>query len=321
MNQRTLVKSLLTLAAVSALASCAGPQAASNTGNKRLTPPQEPPVYSWDETAAANTPGAARIKIGLNQQRARFYKGDTEIGWTTVASGISGFSSPTGSFKILEKTVDKKSNLYGRIYNASGGVVNSDAKMGRDSIPAGGRFEGSRMAYWMRLTSDGVGMHIGPLPRPGYPASHGCIRLPEYMAKQFFKHTSIGTPVTIVKDDGTEPLAAARDAYEAELATYTAWANAEWDKHNARMAKTPEARRAAREKLKAEEKAREEAEEAAERLAKAERRAARRGPNSESPPIETRPAELVTDGSGAVPTVNAPVASRSGQTVYLDSAF
>jgi lipoprotein-anchoring transpeptidase ErfK/SrfK len=50
------------------------------------------------------------------------------------------------------------------------------------------------MPYFMRIV-DGVGMHAGYLP--GYPASHGCIRMPEFMAENFFKTVSPGTPVTI----------------------------------------------------------------------------------------------------------------------------
>ena len=53
------------------------------------------------------------------------------------------------------------------------------------------------MPYWMRITSWGVGMHAGPIPDPGSPASHGCIRLPHEMARTLFSVVQIGTPVTI----------------------------------------------------------------------------------------------------------------------------
>jgi lipoprotein-anchoring transpeptidase ErfK/SrfK len=51
------------------------------------------------------------------------------------------------------------------------------------------------MTNFMRLTNDGIGMHAGFLP--GYPASHGCIRMPEHMSEIFFNNVNLGTPVTI----------------------------------------------------------------------------------------------------------------------------
>ena len=65
----------------------------------------------------------------------------------------------------------------------------------KDPKPPGTRFKGAPMPYFMRLTGSGVGLHAGYLP--GYPASHGCIRMPEFMAENFFSSVSIGTPVTI----------------------------------------------------------------------------------------------------------------------------
>jgi hypothetical protein len=137
------------------------------------------------------------VKINVDEQKARLYNGDEEIGWTYVASGITSFPTPIGEFKVLEKIADKVSNLYGKGYNAKGGLVNSDFKQGRDLLPPGGRFEPAKMTYFMRLTGDGVGMHIGAIPRPGRRASHGCIRLPSKFAGTIFKNISVGTPVTI----------------------------------------------------------------------------------------------------------------------------
>lgn len=278
--------SLASMALAFALSSCAGTKPEPEYAGPR-TPPTQPTVYNWDENLASTVKGTPRIRIGLKQQKATFYKGNTEIGWTAVASGLPSHPTPTGSFKILEKTVDKRSNLYGRIYDASGSVVNGDADTREDKVPAGGRFEGSYMKYWMRLTGSGVGMHVGPQPRPGYRASHGCIRLPEYMAERFYRNVSLGTPVTIVADDGTEPLSHARDAYEADLAAYTTWVNAEWAKHNAKVAKSSAGRKAAREKKKAEE------------MAEKQRKKAGELPAQPAPEPSTVPA--------------------AGQTVYLDS--
>jgi hypothetical protein len=60
-----------------------------------------------------------------------------------------------------------------------------------------GRFAGAKMPYFLRLTGDGVGLHAGPIPRPGHPASHGCIRLPGALAERLFSQVPVGTPVTI----------------------------------------------------------------------------------------------------------------------------
>ncbi len=139
----------------------------------------------------------AFIKINVDEQKAYLFNGEEQIGWTYVASGIPSFPTPTGEFKVLEKIADKVSNLYGKGYDANGKLVNSDFKQGRDLLPPGGRFEPAKMTYFMRLTGDGVGMHIGPIPSPGRRASHGCIRLPSKFAGTIFKHTAVGTPVTI----------------------------------------------------------------------------------------------------------------------------
>jgi len=47
------------------------------------------------------------------------------------------------------------------------------------------------MKWFMRVTDDGVGMHVGILP--GYPASHGCIRMPSVTAELFYNHVKVGT--------------------------------------------------------------------------------------------------------------------------------
>src|SRR6266704_3265753 len=64
-----------------------------------------------------------------------------------------------------------------------------------DSAPSGTHFAGATMKWFLRLTEDGVGMHIGILP--GYPASHGCIRESAEGAKLFYDHVKVGTPVDV----------------------------------------------------------------------------------------------------------------------------
>lgn len=153
-------------------------------------------LYEWNGKGRT----ATHVKINIDEQKAHVFSGKDEIGWATVATGISKYPTPVGDYKIIEKVADKKSNLFGKAYNKDGKLVNSDAKMGRDPIPEGGRFEGATMPYYLRLTGDGVGMHAGPIPRPGHRASHGCIRMPRPFAPLIFASISVGTPVTISGD-------------------------------------------------------------------------------------------------------------------------
>lgn len=169
----------------------------------KTAPPPPPPapepvkkpkgLYEWNGQGKKIT----SVKINVDEQIAKLYHGEEEIGWTYVASGIPSFPTPVGDFKVLEKVADKVSNLYGKGYDAEGKLVNSDFKQGRDLLPPGGRFEPAKMTYFMRLTGDGVGMHIGPIPRPGRRASHGCIRLPSAVAGKIFDAITVGTPVSI----------------------------------------------------------------------------------------------------------------------------
>jgi hypothetical protein len=156
-------------------------------------PPKPSKLYEWN----ADGRPVSRIEIDTDAQRARFFAGDEEIGWSTVASGLPKHPTPTGQFSVIEKVENKRSNLYGKVVK-NGKVIKSSAKAGRDPIPAGASFEGAHMPYFMRLTHDGIGLHAGPIPRPGQPASHGCIRLPSTLAPVLFKHVSHGTQVEIV---------------------------------------------------------------------------------------------------------------------------
>lgn len=150
-------------------------------------------LYEWN----GEKKGISHIVINVDDQKAYLYRNKDQVGWTYVATGIQSFPTPTGNFKVLEKVQNKVSNLYGKAYTAEGKIANSDFKIGRDLVPAGGRFEPAKMPYFMRLTGDGVGMHIGPIPRPGRRASHGCIRMPAKMAPIVFENISVGTPVEI----------------------------------------------------------------------------------------------------------------------------
>jgi lipoprotein-anchoring transpeptidase ErfK/SrfK len=159
-------------------------------------PVQAPVLYEWH---AEGLYGAPSVVIDLQMQRAEVFIGGQYAGWSVVATGKEGFGTPAGDYTILEKVVNKHSTLYGRIVDAAGNTVKGDADARRDTPPLGGRFLYAPMPYWMRLTWRGIGMHAGPIPRPGNPASHGCIRLPRPFAIQLYQIVRIGTPVRIIR--------------------------------------------------------------------------------------------------------------------------
>ena len=153
------------------------------------------PLFVWH---GSGTPGTTSVNIDLSEQKAYVYKNGENVGWTYVATGRSGYQTPTGTFRIMDKKVDKRSNRYGAIVNSNGSVLRSNATAGVHSAP-GGHFLGAKMPYWMRLTGSGIGMHAGAIPNPGSPASHGCIRLPYQMAQTLYQNAPVGTRVTIMR--------------------------------------------------------------------------------------------------------------------------
>ncbi len=148
-------------------------------------------VSYWDGDGLSGSP---RITISLSEQKAYFYKGDTLAGVSRISTGREGYNTPAGNFKIIQKNIDHESNLYGDYVDQYGNVVRKDVDVRKDPKPAGAKFDGADMPYFMRIHG-GVGMHAGFLP--GYPASHGCIRMPEHMARAFYNNVSHGTPVKV----------------------------------------------------------------------------------------------------------------------------
>lgn len=161
--------------------------------------PTYPKTYNVyrDPSLLANTTTAnSRVIIDLSLQRAIIYNNGEVAMDYPIASGKSKFPTPPGKYQILEKIKsEKRSNLYGTIYNAAGKVHKSNADANKDKIPEGGKFKGASMPYWMRLSWSGIGMHQGRVPR--YPASHGCVRMPSKIASTVFSSLSVGTPVTV----------------------------------------------------------------------------------------------------------------------------
>ena len=134
----------------------------------------------WFETPelikASTAASPVRIVIAIQQQQALVYRGDRLVGVSTVSTGAPGYETPLGEFTILEKKAFHRSNLYSN----------------------------APMPYMQRLTWGGIALHAGQLP--GYPASHGCIRLPKGFARELYDLTAKGGTVLVVDDVMDAPL-------------------------------------------------------------------------------------------------------------------
>lgn len=159
--------------------------------------PRNYAIWKNQEVLARTNGSNSSILIDLSAQRAYLMNGKDLAMDYPISSGTSSFPTPTGKFQVLEKLpAEKRSNTYGKIYDAEDNVVNSNADVRKDPIPEGGKFVGAAMPYWMRISWDGVGMHKGKVPR--YPASHGCIRTYYKVVSTVYDKVKLGTPVQIV---------------------------------------------------------------------------------------------------------------------------
>ena len=146
----------------------------------------KPGQFLWHPEIAPD--GPVVLVVSLDQQLAYVYRNGIAIGISTISSGKPGKDTPTGVFTILQKNKDHKSNLY-------------------NNAP---------MPYMQRLTWDGIALHGGTLP--GYPASHGCVRLPQPFAAKVYGVTRTGDTV-VVSDARAAPTTL---VYPAVLAPVTA---------------------------------------------------------------------------------------------------
>lgn len=132
---------------------------------RAAAPPPPPPIAKPVEPLV--------LVVSIKRQRVSIYAGLKKIAEAPISSGQRGYETPQGTFTILEKHKTHFSNLYA----------------------------GAPMPFMQRVTWSGVALHAGALP--GYPASHGCIRLPFSFARQLFDLTSMGARVVIVADEAT----------------------------------------------------------------------------------------------------------------------
>ena len=130
-------------------------------GFKRLKPGQ----YLWRDVP--ESAGPERVVVSIGDQLAFLYRGDTLVAASTISTGKDEKPTPTGIFSVLDKRPFYRSKKY-------------------DNAP---------MPWMQRIDEYGIALHGGF--NPGYPASHGCIRLPVAFAKKLYTVTGVGTPVYI----------------------------------------------------------------------------------------------------------------------------
>jgi lipoprotein-anchoring transpeptidase ErfK/SrfK len=157
-----------------------------------------PGCSTLTEMVEANVPdshnGAPRIVVSLGAQEAYLYRGKALVASSRISSGREGYRTPTGSFRVIRKDEDHRSSIYGDYVNDAGQIVKGNVDRRRDSRPRGSHFVGAPMPFFLEF-APGYGLHQGYLP--GEPASHGCIRMPYWKARQFFKIAHLGTPVVV----------------------------------------------------------------------------------------------------------------------------
>ena len=157
-------------------------------------------------SGSAGMASQTRVIINLSDQRVSLVQQGRITLVSPIASGKPGWSTPRGNFSIFNKDIDHRSRSFGSVFDAYGRVVNSNATPS-SYVPRGGHYRPAPMPYFMEF-SPAVGMHAGYLP--GYPASHGCVRMPRDLAALFFERVRVGTPVTVI--GSTQNLARVRRA-------------------------------------------------------------------------------------------------------------
>src|ERR1700733_10716500 len=133
------------------------------------------------------------VQLDLTEQKAYLLYNDRAIMESQISSGRPGHLTPTGTFHITNKDLNHVSSIYGRIVDRGGRTVVADADVDMPT-PVSTKFVNAPMRYFMQF-APGIGMHAGYLP--GYPASHGCVRMPEQNAIAFYQAVSVGTPVIV----------------------------------------------------------------------------------------------------------------------------
>lgn len=142
--------------------------------------------------------GPVKVDISLSSMTAQLLSKDNALlAEMDISPGMDNTQTPCGTYRISEKMLLKRSNLYGQyVRKDTREVVIAKHWEHAGPKPAGTVYQGIAMPYWMRLTADGVGIHVGAFAR-GQATSKGCIRCPEEGQTFFYQHCGLGTYVKI----------------------------------------------------------------------------------------------------------------------------
>ena len=146
-----------------------------------------------------------KLKVDISEQRVRLYVNNKVALCAPCTTGakrklepntgiIRNQSTPKGTFKITEKIADKRSSIFGKMYQGKKLVYKGDRRKYKGGKA---KYVGASLKNWMRLTSSGIGLHASKYVKR-YPGSNGCIRLPYKVSKTIFKNVRKGTEVSIV---------------------------------------------------------------------------------------------------------------------------
>jgi hypothetical protein len=157
---RAALASGAAVAVVSAALGATEAAAASKSQQARREQPKKPP--------APKPLDLPLIEVSISKQQLTVFEMGNPVEHSAVSTGMAGHLTPTGIFSVIGKEIFHRSNIY----------------------------SGAPMPYMQRITWSGVAMHAGVLP--GYPASHGCIRLPHEFAVKLFGLTQMGARVLVM---------------------------------------------------------------------------------------------------------------------------
>ena len=141
--------------------------------------PNVPPARKWHKAKRSTAPfnqqkvpaGPLHIIVSIAKQRATLFSNGVRIAEAPISTGVPGHPTPMGVFSVISKSRYHSSNIY----------------------------SGAPMPYMQRITWSGIALHQGPLP--GFPASHGCIRLPEAFAVKLWAISKVGARVIVTRDE------------------------------------------------------------------------------------------------------------------------
>ncbi len=134
------------------------------------------------------------VIINLTEQAAYLLENGRVTLVSPIASGKEGWGTPVGRYHITNKDLNHVSADFGLVVDSYGRIVDPNATPAT-RVPPGCHYMPAPMPDYMQF-GPFFGMHGGFLP--GYPASHGCVRMPHDLAAQFFARVEVGTPVEVI---------------------------------------------------------------------------------------------------------------------------